>query len=187
MERARHIQFRKFSKGMLQRVGVAQALINDPELVVLDEPSSGLDPMGRMLIRDIIRGLKDRGVTNLLCSHILADVEQVCDRVALIKEGKVQQIASVDTLVGQGIHAVEVTLEKLSADASRQLGFGEPIASGSGRATFEVRDADEANALVKAALTQGAQLTSMVPRRESLEQLFVDEMTAVDRVEREKP
>jgi len=187
MERARNIQLRKFSKGMLQRVGLAQALINDPELVVLDEPSSGLDPMGRMLIRDIIRGLKDKGVTILLCSHILTDVEQVCDRVALIKNGRIQQIAGVDALVGEAIHAVEVTLEELPANIAGDLGFGKPLDSGADRAIFEVADSEQANALVKAAIARGARVASVVPRRESLEQLFVDEMTAVDRVEREKP
>ena len=187
MERARHIQLRKFSKGMLQRVGLAQALINDPELVVLDEPSSGLDPMGRMLIRDIILGLKQKGVTILLCSHILADVEQVCDRVALLKDGKVQQIASIDELVGPGVQSVEVVLEGLSAPAIAEIGFGEPIARSNERVTFELETPDRANALVRAALDQGAHVVSLIPRRESLEQLFVDEMTVIDRVEREKP
>jgi ABC-2 type transport system ATP-binding protein len=187
IERARNIQLRKFSKGMLQRVGLAQALINDPELLVLDEPSSGLDPMGRMLIRDIIVELKRKGVTILLSSHILADVEQVCDRVALLKDGKLQQVGSVDSLVGRSICAVEVTFEDLPPDRASALGHDEPVSHAHGRATFEVADQERANALLAAALAAGAALVSMVPRRESLEQLFVDEMTSIDRVEREKP
>ena len=187
MERARDVQLRKFSKGMLQRVGLAQALINDPELVVLDEPSSGLDPMGRMLMRDIILGLKRKGVTILLSSHILSDVEQVCDRVALLKEGRVQQVASVDELVGQDVQAVEVVFDSLPNETAQALGHGEPVAQGGGRVTFEVDNQEEANRLVVDALAKGAVLVRMQPRRESLEQLFVDEMTGVDRVQREKP
>ena len=187
MERARDVQLRKFSKGMLQRVGLAQALINDPELVVLDEPSSGLDPMGRMLMRDIILGLKRKGVTILLSSHILSDVEQVCDRVALLKEGRVQQVASVDELVGQDVQAVEVVFDSLPNETAQALGHGEPVAQGGGRVTFEEDNQEEANRLVVDALAKGAVLVRMQPRRESLEQLFVDEMTGVDRVQREKP
>lgn len=187
MERARDIPLRKFSKGMLQRVGLAQALINDPELVVLDEPSSGLDPMGRMLIRDIILGLKRKGVTIILCSHILSDVEQICDRVAILKGGQLQQVAAVSDLVADGIRAVEVSFDDLPSDVALGLGFGEPSAHASGRVTFEVSSQEEATRLARAGLEAGASLRSVVPRRETLENLFVDEMTAVDRVGREKP
>lgn len=187
MERARDIPLRKFSKGMLQRVGLAQALINDPELVVLDEPSSGLDPMGRMLIRDIILGLKRKGVTIILCSHILSDVEQVCDRVAILKGGQLQQVAAVSDLVADGIRAVEVSFDDLPSEVAVGLGFGEPSAHACGRVTFEVASQEEATRLTRAGLEAGASLRSVVPRRETLENLFVDEMTAVDRVGREKP
>ena len=187
MERARNIPLRKFSKGMLQRVGLAQALINDPELVVLDEPSSGLDPMGRILIRDIVLSLKAKGTTILLCSHILADVEQVCDRVALLRDGKVQQIGTVEELVGHSVRAVEVIFEALSPETAVGLGFGAPLAQSQGRITFEVADQVRAGALVAAALAAGAEIVSVQPRRESLEQLFLDETTAVERVQREKP
>ena len=187
MERARRIQLRKFSKGMLQRVGLAQALINEPELVILDEPSSGLDPMGRMLIRDVILSLKARGVTILLSSHILADVEEVCDRVAMIAGGKVQQIASVDELVGTGLRSVEVALENLSIEAARGLGHGEPLSAGHGRVTFSLEDQEQATRLLAAAIAAGARVVKVTPRRQSLEQLFVDEMTAIERIRREKP
>lgn len=187
MERARKIPLHKFSKGMLQRVGLAQALINDPELVVLDEPSSGLDPMGRILIRDIVLDLKAKGTTILLCSHILADVEQVCDRVALLKDGKVEQIGTVEELVGQSVQAVEVIFETLSPEAAAGLGFGAPLAQSQGRITFEVADQVRAGELVGAALAAGAEIVSVQPRRDSLEQLFLDEMTVVDRVQREQP
>jgi ABC-2 type transport system ATP-binding protein len=187
MERARDVPLRKFSKGMLQRVGLAQALINDPELVVLDEPSSGLDPMGRILIRDIILGLKAKGVTILLCSHVLADVEQVCDRVALLRDGKVQQVGTVASLVEQSLHAIEVIFEGITPESVEDLGFGTPAAQAHGRVTFEVEGQAQAGELVASALKCGAAIVSVQPRRESLEQLFLDEMTAVQRVQREKP
>ena len=187
MERARNVPLRKFSKGMLQRVGLAQALINDPELVVLDEPSSGLDPMGRILIRDIILGLKAKGVTILLCSHVLADVEQVCDRVALLRDGKVQQIGTVDSLVEQSLQAIEVVFEGITPERSEGLGFGAPAAQAHGRVTFELQGQAEVSELVSAALKSGASIVSVQPRSESLEQLFLDEMTAIERVQREKP
>jgi ABC-2 type transport system ATP-binding protein len=122
-----------------------------------------------------------------LCSHILADVEQVCDRVALLKEGKVQQIGTVEELVGQSVRAVEVIFEALSPETAVGLGFGAPLAQSQGRITFEVADQVRAGALVAAALATGAEIVSVQPRRESLEQLFLNEMTGVERIQREKP
>ncbi len=170
MERARDVQLRKFSKGMLQRVGLAQALIGEPELVVLDEPSSGLDPMGRRLIREVIESLKAKGTTVLLSSHILSDVEEVCDRVAILARGTLQQLARPSDLVGESLHGVEVQLEE---DGDRTTHLAEDQAA--------------ADALVRAALERGASVVRLTPQRQSLEQLFVDEMTAVDRQTREKP
>src|ERR687897_513096 len=91
-------QLRKFSKGMLQRVGLAQSLINDPEIVFLDEPMSGLDPVGRREVRDLIGTLRDEGKTVFMCSHILSDIEVLCDRVAILKRGKLAQVGYLDEL-----------------------------------------------------------------------------------------
>lgn len=185
MERARHVQLRKFSKGMLQRVGVAQALINEPELVVFDEPSSGLDPMGRMLIRDTILRLKDQGTTVMLSSHILSDVESVCDRVGMVKNGHLVQVAAVSELVAQGVSSVEVTLEGATDELVAALGVGEGHVHASGRRTLTVATEDEGQELVRKALAGGAKLVSLMARRESLEDLFVDEMTQVEKATRE--
>jgi ABC-2 type transport system ATP-binding protein len=187
MERARHVQLRKFSKGMLQRVGVAQALINDPELVVLDEPSSGLDPMGRMLIRDIILGLKEQGKTVLLASHILSDVEEICDRVAIVARGQLRQVATIGELVGHEVASVEVRFVGI---ADEQLAAVAPQGhrkTPHGHTVVEADSVDAGNALARAVLDHGGSIVSLIPRRESLEQLFVDEMTAIERVDREKP
>jgi len=91
-------QLRKFSKGMLQRVGLAQSLINDPEIVFLDEPMSGLDPVGRREVRDLIASLRDEGKTIFMCSHILSDIEVLCDQVAILKRGKLAQVGYLDEL-----------------------------------------------------------------------------------------
>ncbi len=185
MERARDVQLRKFSKGMLQRVGLAQALINDPQLVVFDEPSSGLDPMGRMLIRDTILRLRDQGTTVMLSSHILSDVESICDRVGIIAGGKLQRVAAVSELVGADVESVEITLEGATEALLAELGAGDGHLHASGRRTLTVPDEDSAQHLVRKALDGGAKLVSVVPRRESLESMFVDEMTAIDKSSRE--
>src|SRR5918996_166327 len=91
-------QLRKFSKGMLQRVGLAQSLVNDPEIVFLDEPMSGLDPVGRREVRDLIASLRDEGKTVFMCSHILSDIEVLCDRVAILKRGRLAQTGFLDEL-----------------------------------------------------------------------------------------
>jgi ABC-2 type transport system ATP-binding protein len=92
---------RTYSKGMMQRVGLAQALINDPELLFLDEPTTGLDPIGARAMKDAILQVRDKGKTVLLCSHLLADVQAVCDRVAIVSEGKLVKFGTVNELVGR--------------------------------------------------------------------------------------
>src|ERR671927_1128358 len=91
-------QLRKFSKGMLQRVGLAQSLVNDPEIVFLDEPMSGLDPVGRREVRDLIASLRDEGKTVFMCSHILSDIEVLCDSIAILKRGRLSQVGFLDEL-----------------------------------------------------------------------------------------
>ena len=114
MTHARDLQLRKFSKGMLQRVGIAQALINDPELVVLDEPMSGLDPIGRKEVRDLIFRLKESGKTVMFSSHILHDAELLCDRVAMIMKGKLVACGHVSELMaGDTTHEVEMVIDRL--------------------------------------------------------------------------
>src|SRR5919205_721168 len=95
-------QLRKFSKGMLQRVGLAQALVNDPSVVFLDEPMSGLDPIGRREVRDLIAGLRSTGTTVFLCSHILSDIEVLCDRVAILRRGRLAHLGRLEELRSLG-------------------------------------------------------------------------------------
>src|SRR6266540_1582776 len=103
-----NVQLRKFSKGMLQRVGLAQALINDPEVLFLDEPMSGLDPVGRREVRDLIAALRQEGKTVFMCSHILSDIEVLCDRVAILKGGRLAHAGSLDELRSRESSLIEI-------------------------------------------------------------------------------
>lgn len=117
---AKHRQLREYSKGMTRRVGLAQALINDPDLILLDEPTTGLDPIGTREMKDLILGLRDQGKTVLLCSHQLADVQDVCDRVAILHQGELKELGSVsDLLKVQDITEVHAT--GLTDDAKREI------------------------------------------------------------------
>ncbi len=113
---ARKRPLRQYSKGMLRRIGIAQALINDPDLIILDEPTSGLDPIGTRETKDIIVALKERGKTVLLCSHLLSDVQDICDRVAILDKGKLQISGTIDELLSSK-DVVEILIRNLSDEA----------------------------------------------------------------------
>jgi ABC-2 type transport system ATP-binding protein len=113
---------KEYSKGMRQRIGLAQALINDPELVILDEPTSGLDPLGTRWMKDLIKGLRDQGKTVLMCSHRLEDVQDICDRIAILNEGELQELGKVSTLL-QDVNRLEMQASgvKLTDELRRDL------------------------------------------------------------------
>ncbi len=120
LQGAKHRQLKEYSKGMTRRVGLAQALINDPDLILLDEPTTGLDPIGTREMKDLILGLRDRGKTVLLCSHQLADVQDVCDRVAILHQGELKELGRVsDLLKVQDVTEVHAT--GLDDDAKREI------------------------------------------------------------------
>jgi ABC-2 type transport system ATP-binding protein len=168
-------KLREYSKGMLQRVGLAQALIHEPALVFLDEPTSGLDPLGRLLVRDVIRELRERGVAVFLNSHLLGEVEATCDRVVFIKQGRV-----IHELVLSGApDLLEVALRIEGADAETLAGlarFG-TVQPADG-ITARLRVADEARLPEIAAwiVGRGARLYEMRAGRRSLESLFLEVM-----------
>jgi ABC-2 type transport system ATP-binding protein len=163
LQRAGDLALRKYSKGMLQRLGIAQALINDPELVVLDEPMSGLDPIGRKEIRDLILELKHEGKTVLFSTHILSDVELICDRVAIVVGGRMRDVGPLKQLLSPRLIDTEVVLEKGGALEPLRL----------------PPDAD-VDAALKQALAAGKKIVSVAPRKESLEDLFVREVDSAD-------
>jgi ABC-2 type transport system ATP-binding protein len=177
-ERAWNRQMRRFSKGMLQRVGLAQALVNDPEVVILDEPMSGLDPIGRRQVRDLIAGLRAQGTTVFFSSHIIADIEVLCDRVAILQSGRVAHQGGLEEL-RQRVDAssrLEITVvgadHRAVRDAVVKVEGAEVMMSpGGARITVaSERDVDAALAAVRAC---GARLVSVQPVRQSLEDLFV--------------
>jgi ABC-2 type transport system ATP-binding protein len=155
---------RKFSKGMLQRIGIAQAVLHDPELVVLDEPMTGLDPIGRKDMRDFILALKNEGKTVFFSTHILSDVELICDRVAILVGGRVRDVGTLEQLLSPRLLATEVVVRSAEDKA---------------RTTVHSLPGDtDVDAFVRAALARGEGLVSVTPRRESLEDLFVREAQA---------
>lgn len=172
-------QLRKFSKGMLQRVGLAQALVNDPEIVFLDEPMSGLDPVGRREVRDLIAALRTEGKTVFMCSHILSDIEALCDSVAILKRGRLAQAGSLETLRGHDtgwfeIIAVEVDTEKLIA----LLGDKAQVIATAGGARIQVPDESQVDAVIAALREANGKLVSVQAVKQSLEELFLDEVEA---------
>jgi len=163
--------FRAFSKGMRQRLGLAQAFIHEPRLVFLDEPTSGLDPAGRILVRDFLREQKAQGVTIFLNSHLLSEVERVCDRVAFIKQGKV--VETMDLREGEAttlvLHLGRVP-EGLEA-ALRE--WGEVWAAADNRLTLRLAPGRRPADLARWIVGQGLDLEAMIPQRPSLEEVFL--------------
>lgn len=162
----------KFSKGMLQRIGLAQALLNKPDVVFLDEPTSGLDPVGRREVRDLIRELRDAGVTVFLNSHLLSEVEVTCDRIAIIKQGEVVRSGTLDELTG----AVEVEIRAANLTPELIAGveqWGELVWADGSRMAINVTDEEVLPAVASWLVGGGARLYTMAPRRLSLEELFM--------------
>lgn len=169
-------QLRKFSKGMLQRVGLAQSLVNDPEIVFLDEPMSGLDPVGRREVRDLIAALRDEGKTVFMCSHILSDIEVLCDRVAILKRGRLAQTGNLDDLRQRrdDPHQLEVLATGADATALTQLlpnGQITPTPSG---LRIEIAAENEIEGVLAALRQAGGKVVSIQPIKQSLEELFLE-------------
>ena len=166
-------KLRAFSKGMLQRIGLAQALLNQPDLVILDEPTSGLDPVGRRLVRDIIRDLKEQGTTVFLNSHLLSEVEITCDRVAFIKHGEVIQISSLAELV-QSELSLEIRLRGLKPETLAGLSrWARSVRQDDDRLSLTVEREDDLPEINRYLVEQGAQVFSFHPDHLSLEDLFI--------------
>ena len=165
-------QIRKYSKGMQQRLGIAQALVADPAFVILDEPMSGLDPVGRKDMRDIILELKRRGKTVFFSTHILPDVEMLCDRVGLIRAGRLAAVGRLGELLSARVRSVEVTL-RLPPVMGRALEAGRVLAREGELVTLSFDDEDAADHAVREALAAGGRLVALTPHRETLEDFFV--------------
>jgi ABC-2 type transport system ATP-binding protein len=170
---SRSIHLRKFSKGMVQRIGIAQAIINDPEIVFLDEPMSGLDPLGRRDVRNIITSLKSKGVTVFFSSHILPDVEAICDRVAILNKGKLQEVGALDEILKVRIQGHEIILsgwtqELLSAIRAK---CDDTVCMGD-RLHLRVNSQERMDALLSHIFANKLRLISINAIRPSLEEYF---------------
>jgi ABC-2 type transport system ATP-binding protein len=164
-------QIRKYSKGMQQRLGLAQALVAEPAFVVLDEPMSGLDPVGRKDVRDLILELKRRGKTVLFSTHILPDVELLCDRVGVIIQGRLRDVGALGELLSAGVKSVEATFAGPGAPGPFE--GGRLVRSGAGRTTFAFDDEQGADRAVRAVLAAGGRVAALTEHRETLEDFFL--------------
>src|SRR5512133_980898 len=170
----RHKQLRTFSKGMLQRIGLAQALMNRPALVFLDEPTSGLDPVGRRLVRDIIHELRTDGTSVFLNSHLLSEIEVTCNRVAFIRHGEVIRTLELASL-NQNLSLVAIRAAGLTPEILNGLGrWGEKIEVDGERLSLTIHSEADLPEINRYLVAQGVDVFAMTPRRMSLEEIFIE-------------
>lgn len=183
-EKRWHTQLRKFSKGMLQRVGMAQALVNDPKVVFLDEPMSGLDPIGRREVRDLIASLRDQGKTVFMCSHILSDIEVLCDRVAILRKGRLAHLGYLEELQQGTRKDIGMEVVASGTDAitlGRFLGADHiQIKTTPSGLRIEVSAEDQVDAVISALRKAGGKLVAVQPLRQSLEELFLADINGTE-------
>jgi len=171
------LALRKYSKGMLQRIGIAQALINDPEVIFMDEPLSGLDPLGRKEIKDIILRLKGEGKTIFFCSHVLPDVEMICERIAILNKGRLVAVGSLDKLLRIEAKGVDIEflgvpqegMKKIKKEAVRCL--EQPH-----RAQITIDKEDRVMDILRLIDQYDGKIISVIPHRRSLEEIFVSKL-----------
>jgi ABC-2 type transport system ATP-binding protein len=171
LEQWAKLPLRKFSRGMLQRIGFAQALFNEPSLVLLDEPLGGLDPLGRKEMRDIIVQLKKEGKTVFLSSHILQDIEMICDRVAIIVNGQIINQGTLHDLVSEKILFTEIILSGLTAKELKDL--GERFSFLGEKTLLKVFEEDKIEKIINLVQKRKGKIHSLIPRTQTLEDLFV--------------
>ena len=176
LERAARQQIRKYSKGMVQRLGLAQALLGDPHLLILDEPMSGLDPIGRKEVRDLILRQRAAGRTVFFSTHILPDVEMICDRVGILVGGRLVKSGPIHTLLGDELESVELTVTALPAATRAAL---ERLASApallqEGRIMFRLPGQSALDAALAILSEAKGQVVSVVPQRRTLEDIFLE-------------
>jgi ABC-2 type transport system ATP-binding protein len=172
MAKWRKTPLRSFSKGMVQRVGVAQALLNDPELLLLDEPTSGLDPVGRAEMRDLILDLRRQGKTVFLNSHQLLEIENICDRVAILRHGQMARQGKLDDLLKK--QGMEIEAQDVPQSLADRLASKHHVRFDNGTLTMKVDHLKEVRPMVEAIYAADGTVSSVVPRRQTLEELFLE-------------
>ena len=174
LSQERDVQLRKFSKGMLQRIGLAQAMINDPKLLILDEPMTGLDPIGRKQIRDLILKCRDRGKTIFFSSHILSDVEMICDKVSIIVGGKIVDSGYIKDLLNPKVLFYEVEVDQSFKNKLLEGLLKDKERTERGKSLFiKARDEGELKKVNSFLIDRGVNIMSVIPVKETLEDLFV--------------
>jgi len=166
---------RRLSKGMLQRTGLAAALVADPELLILDEPMSGLDPVGRKEVRDVIVDERQNGRTIFFSTHILNDVESLCDRVTILREGSVVVSGALSDLLKREVRHTDIALIAATEELERRLSADHGVLRSAERLVVSVRGHGAVERVLGAALEAGATVAEVIPRHETLEELFVRE------------
>lgn len=167
-------RIRSYSKGMLQRAALAQAMIGNPKLLILDEPMTGLDPIGRRDMRELLLELRGEGTTIFYSTHILPDVEMTCDRVAIVHQGRTLRTGSLRDILGGGTRAVTVRLSKLSSERVAAIRVDHRVTqTGADWIEVDLPDIDVARVLIGREVGAGALLEALVPHREDLETIFV--------------
>ncbi len=178
----RRFQLRKFSKGMVQRVGIAQALINEPEVVFLDEPMSGLDPLGRREVRELILRLRDRGCTVFFSSHVLSDAEALCSRVAILAKGRLVASGPLDSLTAFEVRGWELVVSGLRNDVLTRIrpGLSAVTPLGGGRFALELPLSAKPEGLLPELVATGAHIVSLNPLRSTLEDFFIAQVRGAE-------
>jgi ABC-2 type transport system ATP-binding protein len=180
LEAERRLPLRRYSKGMLQRVGLAQALINEPEVVFLDEPMSGLDPIGRRMVRELILRLRDRGATVFFSSHILSDAEAVCSRVAILSGGRLAAAGRLTELLAFGVKGWEVVVDRVGPEVlPRVHALAVKVTRiAESRYAVEVPADARPERMLRDLVEAGASIVALNPLRDTLEDLFMREVAA---------
>jgi ABC-2 type transport system ATP-binding protein len=175
------VRIKKYSKGMTQRLGLACAMVHAPQVLLLDEPTDGVDPVGRREIRDILRAEADRGTAVLLNSHLLSEIERTCDRVAVLRNGKVAAFGRVEDLTRSAAtyKMVATPIDESLVSAFRATGAG--VERINGHMVLSVTDVQHLNALVDQLRAGGGMLSELTPVRSTLEDVFVDLVRADER------
>ncbi len=174
MSQWRNMKVKKYSKGMMQRIGIAQAMLNDPTVIFLDEPTDGVDPVGRKEIRDLILHLRSQGTTIFLNSHLLSEVEMISDRVAILNKGELVRIGTVRELT-QDSRLYRIDVAGNQGDAlARLLAPYQPERRTDHSATIEAKSIEDLNAVIDMLRSQEVLITAITPVRQTLEELFID-------------
>lgn len=175
---APNLPLKGYSKGMIQRIGLAQSLLNDPQLVILDEPQSGLDPMGRKEIRDIILNLKEQGKTVFFSSHILSDAELICDRVAILNHGRLVSEGDMGKLLDNKVKEYDVIFRDLKGEILENAKtIAKRVIERDNDVLIIMEQEAQVDAFIREGITSGGKLVSLTPRRETLEEYFIREVT----------